>query len=154
MNRVEYQAYTPQPGMGGPPQAVQTGPKVPARPAKRSDSRRPRSRTRKRKRTGSVAWIGTAVTVVLIVVGVNLSRSTEPPAQEQPAATVSVTSPVVVPPLPTAATPYGVQAGDTLERIANASGVTVEDLLAWNPDIADRDAIDVGQAVITSPPTG
>ena len=60
-----------------------------------------------------------------MVVGVNLSRSTEPPAQQQPATTTSVISPVVAPPLPGAA-PYVVQAGETLERIATAAGVTVD----------------------------
>lgn len=47
---------------------------------------------------------------------------------------------------------YVVQRGDTLYRIARRFGVTVEEILAVNPQITDPDQIQVGQA-ITIPDT-
>lgn len=129
---------------------------VPARPATRLDCRRGR---RARKRTGGGAWIGVAVVVGLILIGVNSNRSTQSPAQQQPTLTATpeqapVTVPVTVPPLPPPPEPYIVQPGDTLEKIARDNGVTVDDLLSWNPSITNPDLIDSGQAVNTKPPTG
>jgi LysM repeat protein len=93
-----------------------------------------------------------AVIVVAFVVPA-LSRSTQPPTQQQPLAPASVeTSAVVVPPLPPA--PYLVQAGDTMQHIADQSGVSLHDLLSWNPTITDPDYIETGQAVVTAAPPG
>jgi probable HAF family extracellular repeat protein len=46
---------------------------------------------------------------------------------------------------------YTVVAGDTLWDIAEASGTTVESLLAANPQIADRRMIPVGEEIAISP---
>jgi len=44
---------------------------------------------------------------------------------------------------------YTVQAGDTLGTIALRYGVTVEELLALNPQLANPDALEVGQTINT-----
>jgi len=69
-------------------------------------------------------------------------------------AVTSVASVAESPPLPVPPEPYLVQQGDTLQQIADGSGVSVEDLLSWNPAITDPDYIDVGQAIVTAPPAG
>jgi len=43
--------------------------------------------------------------------------------------------------------PYTVQKGDTLFNIASRFGVTVDELLAANPDITDRNSIGLGQSL-------
>lgn len=131
---------------------------VPSRPSTRTDGRRPRSRgrrTRRGKHSGVGSLLGVVAIVALILVVANIDWSKPAPAQQQPAATATTTqAPVIVPPLPPSPEPYIVQAGDTLEKIARQSGVTVDDLLAWNPAITNPDMIDIGQAVTTAAPTG
>jgi len=74
-------------------------------------------------------------------------------ATEQPIAPASAQTPAVeAPPLAPPPAPYVVQAGDTLQRIADQSGVSLTDLLAWNPTITDPNYIEVGQTVLTAAP--
>jgi len=73
-----------------------------------------------------------AVIVVLLVIP-SLGRSTQPPLPPPPA-------------------PYVVQAGDTLQRITDQSGVSLTDLLAWNPTITDPNYIEVGETVLAAAP--
>ncbi len=51
-------------------------------------------------------------------------------------------------PTPCPPTKYTVKAGDTLSKIAAANGVTVEMILAINPQITNPDVIDVGQVIM------
>lgn len=50
-------------------------------------------------------------------------------------------------------TPYKVKAGDSLSKIANAYGLTVEDLLKTNSDIANKNKIGVGDIINIQPVT-
>lgn len=129
-----------------------------SRPATRTDSRRPRPTGRGRRRgkhSGAGPLLTVAAIVALILVVSKIDWSTPAPTEQQPAATTTTTqAPVIVPPLPPRPEPYVVQAGDTMEKIARQSGVTVDDLLAWNPTITNPDVIDIGQPVTTAAPTG
>jgi LysM repeat protein len=49
-------------------------------------------------------------------------------------------------------TPYVVQAGQTLGAIARKFGVTVQAVLAANPDITDPDFLTAGQVILIPPP--
>lgn len=67
-------------------------------------------------------------------------------------------APVDAVPAPTAAAPqqpttYVVQAGDTLNRIAQKFGYTFKELAEWN-QLADPNQISVGQTVRVAPPEG
>ena len=95
-----------------------------------------------------------AVVGVLIVVGVLRNGSSSPTIQQPPLAVTSVASVIEVPQIPATPVPYLVQQGDTLQQIADGAGVSVADLLIWNPSISDPDYIDVGQTVVTAPPGG
>jgi LysM repeat protein len=55
------------------------------------------------------------------------------------------------PPSPTA-TIYRIKSGDTLLKIAKANGITIEQLLAANPDIKNPNRIVVGQEITIPPP--
>lgn len=50
-------------------------------------------------------------------------------------------------PPPTSGTTYTVQKGDTLRKIADRIGVTVDDILKVNPQIANANVIYVGQVI-------
>lgn len=131
----------------------------PSRPPTRSDSRGPQARSRKRRKQsksgfGQVVGAVAAVVGVLIVIGVLRNGSSSPSVQQPPLAVTSVASVVEVPPIPPPAAPYLVQQGDTLQQIADGAGVSVSDLLTWNPTITDPDYIEVGQAVLTAAPSG
>ena len=67
-----------------------------------------------------------------------------------PSASVAAATPSASPTEPPAPTPevYTVVAGDTFTKIANAHGVTVEDLKAANPDIKDINKISVGDEIV------
>ena len=95
-----------------------------------------------------------AVVGVLVVIGVLRNGASSQPVQQPPLAVTSVASVAESPPQPVPLEPYLVQQGDTLQQIADGSGVSVEDLLSWNPAITDPDYIDVGQAIVTAPPAG
>jgi LysM repeat protein len=45
---------------------------------------------------------------------------------------------------------YVVQSGDTLSKIAAKFGVTISDLLSWNPEISDPNLIRVGQVLVVA----
>ncbi len=62
-----------------------------------------------------------------------------------PVEPVPTTTPTVTPCPPT---PYTVQPGDTLGKIAAAKGVTVQMILDINPQITNPDVIDVGQVIM------
>lgn len=57
------------------------------------------------------------------------------------------TPPPPPPPPPPASAVHIVTAGDTLAKIAAANNVTVEQLLAWNPEITNPNVISVGQVI-------
>ena len=103
---------------------------------------------------GFGAIVGTALSVigVLVFIGFIRNGSSSPPVQQPPLAVSSVASVVEAPPLPSPPDPYLVQAGDTLQQIADRSGVSVADLMAWNPAITDPNYIEISQAVVTAPP--
>ena len=59
--------------------------------------------------------------------------ATPPPAETTPTATAAVST-------------YTIEAGDTLQTIADQYGTTVEELLALNPDV-DPTALQIGQTI-------
>jgi LysM repeat protein len=67
-------------------------------------------------------------------------------------ATPSPISPCAYQPLQSKCGRYVVQAGETLGTIARKFGVTVEALLAANPDITDPKTIMAGQHIFIPPP--
>jgi len=128
-----------------------------SRPPTRRDKHAPRSRSRTtRRRSGSGQVIGAvmAVVVVLVLIGVVRNGSSSPIVQQPPDSVTSIASVAQAPPVPPPPNPYLVQPGDTLQQIADGSGVSVADLLSWNPGITDPDYIDIGQTVMTAPPGG
>ena len=54
---------------------------------------------------------------------------------------------------PTPGESYAIQAGDTLSAIATRFGLTVEGLLALNPELTDASRIVVGQEILLREPT-
>lgn len=60
--------------------------------------------------------------------------ATQPPADTTPATTTA------------AASTYTIEAGDTLQTIADQYGTTVEELLVLNPDV-DPTALQIGQTI-------
>jgi LysM repeat protein len=54
-------------------------------------------------------------------------------------------------PVPTPST-YVIKSGDTLSKIATEHGLTIEALLAANPEITDANRIAEGQRIIIPPP--
>ena len=59
--------------------------------------------------------------------------ATTPPAETAPATTAAVST-------------YTIEAGDTLQTIADQYGTTVEELLSLNPDV-DPTALQIGQTI-------
>lgn len=78
--------------------------------------------------------------------------STAQPSASQGAATASPAP--TEPPAPTAQV-YLVKEGDTLSKIANAFDLTLEELLAANPQITDPDRVGIGDEIIipVTPPS-
>ena len=70
-----------------------------------------------------------------------------------PSAAPSPSIEPTAPPSPTA-TIYRIKSGDTLLKIAKANGITIEQLLAANPDIKNPNRIVVGQEITIPPPEG
>lgn len=131
---------------------------APARPPRRREAVRPPARSRRGNRGRRRSRIGLAVGAALVVaaalisIGMVTSATAPAPVSQAPPSVRSVTSTTVARSVPAAQQPYVVRPGDTLERIARKSGVSVDDLLRWNPDITDSDYIDIGQAIQTRPP--
>ena len=76
-------------------------------------------------------------------------------ASPTPAATASPEPTVPASPTPTPAptpTVYIVKPGDTLSKIATSFGLTVEDLLAVNPQITDPNSIQIGDEIVIPEP--
>jgi len=78
---------------------------------------------------------------------------------QQLSGTEAATAPTTTTPAATAPTQYEIQPGDTLSEIAQANGMTVDQLLAANPQITDPNMIYAGQGLnipstpATMPPT-
>jgi LysM repeat protein len=96
-----------------------------------------------------------AVTILVLLVRSATSddepATAPPPATTQ--ATATTTAAVANPPPPGTApvttaevSSYTIEAGDTLQTIADQYGTTVEELLALNPDI-DPTALQIGQTI-------
>jgi hypothetical protein len=71
-------------------------------------------------------------------------------ASDRPSATVSLAP--TVPPAPTPVV-YTIKKGDTLSKIAAKNGITVEQLLAANPDIKNPNKVGEGQQIIIPVPS-
>ena len=95
-----------------------------------------------------------AVTSLVLLVRSATSEdepATVPPPATTPAATTTAAAanppPAETAPTTTAAvSTYTIEAGDTLQTIADQYGTTVEDLLALNPEI-DPTALQIGQTI-------
>jgi len=89
-------------------------------------------------RTASPAASGIAVVPTLT----SIPLTTPSPNAEPTAVATPEPSPRV----------YKIKAGDTLARIARKNGITVNDILAANPQISDANDIQVGQFIVIPPP--
>ena len=83
-----------------------------------------------------------------------------PTAEPDPAATSESDSAPTTPATrasfertPTPGESYAIQAGDTLSAVATRFGLTVESLLALNPEVTDASRIVVGQEILLREPT-
>jgi len=74
------------------------------------------------------------------------TTSAIPPTTQSPSAEpTTVATPAPSPRL------YKIKSGDTLARIARKNGITVDDILAANPEITDANDIQVGQFIVIPP---
>jgi LysM repeat protein len=81
-----------------------------------------------------------------------LAEAGRQPTESAPATTAPATTPAVTTaPTATAAEPefYVIEAGDTLESVADQYGTTVEELLVLNPDV-DPVSLTIGQRIRVS----
>ena len=76
---------------------------------------------------------------------------TPQPPTPAPVATVTPLATNTLRPSPTF-TPYVVQPGETLSTIAKSYGVTLQAILAANPDITDPKYVKAGQHILIPPP--
>ncbi len=95
-----------------------------------------------------------AVTILVLLVR-SATADDEPATAPPPATTQAPTTtaaPAANPPPPetaptaTAGSTYTIEAGDTLQTIADQYGTTVEQLLALNPEV-DPTALQIGQTI-------
>jgi LysM repeat protein len=110
---------------------------------------------------GAVALVFAAFVLIMLpgwLSGPSSSPSASPGASSSAGASGSFGFETVEPsleptlePEPTTET-YFVQPGDTMARIASRLGVTIEDLLAANPQITDPNVIKVGDPINVPPP--
>lgn len=78
----------------------------------------------------------------------------KPGASSSPSGPVATASAEVTPePAPTAQV-YVIKQKDTLSKVAKAFSLTIEELLAANPDIKNPDKISIGQQIIIPLPSG
>ncbi len=76
-----------------------------------------------------------------------------PTAEPDPAPTTPTTTRASFERTPTPGESYAIQAGDTLSAVATRFGLTVEGLLALNPELTDASRIVVGQEILLREPT-
>jgi hypothetical protein len=78
----------------------------------------------------------------------------KPSGSASPSAPVATPSAEVTPvPAPTAQV-YVIKQKDTLSKVANRYGITLDELLAANPEIKDPNKISIGQQIIIPLPAG
>jgi LysM repeat protein len=96
-----------------------------------------------------------AVTILVLLVRSAISEdepaTSPPPATTQAPATTAAPAATAPPPetapaTTAAASTYTIEAGDTLQTIADQYGTTVEELLVLNPDV-DPTALQIGQTI-------
>jgi LysM repeat protein len=74
---------------------------------------------------------------------------------QPPVATSGTPTELIPTPVPTptpSPRPYKIQQGDTLKRIAREFGVSMDQILAANPQIADADDIRIGERIVIPAP--
>ena len=101
-----------------------------------------------------------ALVAVLAVVLFNVPAflglgSTNTPGASPSPSSVAAPSVSIAPTVPPAPTPtlYTIKKGETLSKIAAAHGITIEELLAANPDIKDPNRISEGQQITIPVPS-
>ncbi|CAN5566669.1 hypothetical protein BH23CHL6_BH23CHL6_04400 [soil metagenome] len=97
-----------------------------------------------------IALVVFAVIALPSLLGGTTPGRTTVPGAASPAGTVVAATPVPTPtavPQPTPRT-YTIQAGDSLFAVALQFGLTVDQLLAANPDIEDANYVTIGQVIV------
>jgi nucleoid-associated protein YgaU len=98
---------------------------------------------------GAVAIAALALFMLPALLGIGSGGPSESRGPSQPVSTPSATpTPVAVP----TAEIYVIKTGDTLSKVAKRFGVTLEQILAANPDIKNADKIALGQQIIIPTP--
>jgi LysM repeat protein len=87
----------------------------------------------------------------LLGIGGGGGSASASPSASRPAASGSARPSVVAAPTPVV---YVIKKGDTLSKVANKFSVTLEDLLAANPDIKNPNKISLGQEIVIPSPAG
>jgi hypothetical protein len=98
---------------------------------------------------GAVGIAAIALFMLPALLGIGGGSPNASPSASGPAAT-----PSAAPTTPPAPTPqvYVIKAGDTLSKVAKRFGVTIEELLAANPEIKDPNKIAEGQEIVIPAP--
>lgn len=102
---------------------------------------------------GMAAAVAVAA-IVLFLFGpplLGIGTTDEPTASRSPSPSPSRSIAPTPTPAPTPVV-YIIKSGDTLSKIAVANGLTIEQLLAANPEIKDPNKIVVGNSIIIPPP--
>jgi LysM repeat protein len=97
-----------------------------------------------------------AVALIFLPTILNIGGTNPPAASTAPSAGVGVgPSASVAPTVPPAPTPsvYTIKKGETLSKIATAHGITIEELLAANPQIKNPNRISEGQQITIPAPS-
>ena len=109
------------------------------------------ARTRIAVFAGALAIAAVALFMLPALLGIGGGRrGTRQPSASRPVATAQrrATTPVPEP----SAQVYIIKSGDTLSKVAKRFGVTLEELLAANPDIKNPDKIAIGQQIVIPMP--
>jgi hypothetical protein len=77
-----------------------------------------------------------------------------PGASSSPSQQVATPSPEITPVPAPSAQVYVIKQKDTLSKVAKRFGITIEEILAANPEIKDADKISIGQQIIIPLPAG
>jgi LysM repeat protein len=96
--------------------------------------------------------IGLYFLPAVLGLGSNTGSTGNPTPRPSSVAATPTPSPTV-PPAPTPSV-YTIKKGETLSKIATAHGLTLEELLAANPDITNPNRISEGQQIILPVPSG